>query len=1711
MSKIVRSCVNCIWYLKDECKGSSEPCKKWIYKKANCTLCSNLLYCKKLGKDNLNESNVCYNFKKDKKKKKKKKKSILSIQEYNNNNNNDNNNNDNDISSYSNDSDKDDLFSPSDLVESVIESNYDPSVFSLINEGDILKSHNSIQFILDKRFLNIKLWPKQLQIALQFFNSYCPYCSDNNFINNKIEVDTSIGNILDKIIFYYDGVCKKCGKSRYDAIEDKKFNNYNRMIGVAGQRSGKSILTGIFSATILHKYLQIPNPVEMLGLLPNSTLHGTFVGLRYQDAYDNLWEPFYNLITTAPWYVEYHKFLDEEGSRLGKEIFKLRDTFVTYNHKNIGFYPAGPDKRKLRGKCLPGYTLVNTSRGFIRLDDPKKLLGSYTYKGKSSRKIIDYEPQKYKKDVYRVTLENGIELDATYDHRVKVLTNKGKAAWREQQDLIGEYVFCQMGGEFPKELIFNHNIKKHEPAYVKLAKYIADGKIFTRQDISDTIGVVLTGVQWVIHPMLKAGVLNIKYPRTDLCYSLPAEYRINSKFKLKKWIKLRKGYINTNRDKVKLPNRMTPKLARLVGYLIADGWVTLKGNSIEYWTTSKDKCNDFYNCFKIVFGCNPRLASIIDKEKYVNGPGTCYVISFTYGSIIEFLTLIGATGGNAHIKVMPWSILEASRKCVVECVSAMISCDGGIINRSGRVGVYYYSKSYELCKSLQLLIMKLGYVCIRKFSNKGNMVYLTREDSVNFVKKEYTGLDKRDYKKDVTISKTDNPKSYIHHKIPFTNVYISSKINKIYNRNVRDIEDIKNVRFRKYCDKYISFSKVVSIEYIGKMKVYDLTVDSEDSTFAANNVLVHNTRIISALDELGWFFGGSNQVKYNPDEIYAALDNSLMTVLSASNKLLPIFPDMPSAYGFYISSPSSKADKSMRMYKQSKTSTSLYGFHYSTWEINPTITKEDLRDKFREDPVKTERDFGANPPYSLSPYISTPTVLIPVFSKKKNLLKIKSIKTVKDSLGGTLMYPTLEFNKVHTYPAVLSIDCSYNYDSFACSIMHFMDIDDKRVIATSGIIEIIPDTYAISFPKIYEHVITPIIENFNIKVVCLTGDTLLPTIHGLKRLDSLEDFNNSIATSLSTKGLFNNFKYNGIKDIRTIRSVHGFEVKGTADHKVKVLNKNYCIEWKEIKDIKKTDYMLIRTKPLNRTSKLKLFFPSITCNRPQGGGKLPEYPPKTPKVMTVELGFILGSLVSEGCVRDNYINFCNTNKTYINKFIKCFKQVFGVKLKATKRKMYDGIILGRKYKSNYEYIYIVEKRSRVLGSWLNSLGITFKTAPYKYIPWSILEADKDSQLSFMAGFIEGDGCISHNNIQCISSSKELLKQIQILLLTHGIFSYISNRGDIVNINTINSIKLIKLIKPFLGVKHKNFKRKYTTKRDMTAGIPLKPIIDYIISRRIKKGTYKGCVYKTNNNKKVVLSGLYPFTGTYSKYVSKKDLYNGYLDTVLNKLKVLDIELYNNFTNILKSDIGVPSKVKNNFKSGREKVYDITVPKTNEFIANGVLVHNCFDRWQSINLSQQIFQDHKIDAMLYSVKMSDFEDLRSAMYGEECIFPRLESKVDELILLDKEVNALVHNKPVNHLFLQFLMSQDSGRIITKGDDTTDDILRTICLGHAILNDENYNELFYGSGSERSLLYNDINSIIKLSKLSNKGGSILSSSGMNRSAGGIGAVGSRKMPN
>lgn len=97
---------------------------------------------------------------------------------------------------------------------------------------------------------------------------------------------------------------------------------------------------------------------------------------------------------------------------------------------------------------------------------------------------------------------------------------------------------------------------------------------------------------------------------------------------------------------------------------------------------------------------------------------------------------------------------------------------------------------------------------------------------------------------------------------------------------------------------------------------------------------------------------------------------------------------------------------------------------------------------------------------------------------------------------------------------------------------------------------------------------------------CLTGDTLVHTEDGLKRLQNVNGDDSVAAYDESgvfrTKDVTCRFE-KGVKDTIKVTTDRGYEIEGTPEHKVKVLNSEGKMEWKKMGELSEGQYVPLST------------------------------------------------------------------------------------------------------------------------------------------------------------------------------------------------------------------------------------------------------------------------------------------------------------------------------------------------------------------------------------------------------------------------------------------------------------------------------------------------------------------------------------------------------
>jgi hypothetical protein len=243
-------------------------------------------------------------------------------------------------------------------VVSMIEGSYDEDTHSVrdlkIDDRDLPRAHNFFDYCFNHTDKDAKKpFARMMWSGIKLGAEYCPKCSNPKWLKaiTNIPVDYPTKDIQEHIQLLKLGICPKCKGKRSEFIKSGQLNLYSEFDACLGQRGTKSAFTTMFASYYIHCYLKLPKLSQVCDGMDSTTpITATFVGLRFTDAFTLLWTPLMKIIEKSPWFVDYHKMLDYNGAKLGKQLYKKNNLFMRYEHKNMELYPSGPTHRGLRGR-----------------------------------------------------------------------------------------------------------------------------------------------------------------------------------------------------------------------------------------------------------------------------------------------------------------------------------------------------------------------------------------------------------------------------------------------------------------------------------------------------------------------------------------------------------------------------------------------------------------------------------------------------------------------------------------------------------------------------------------------------------------------------------------------------------------------------------------------------------------------------------------------------------------------------------------------------------------------------------------------------------------------------------------------------------------------------------------------------------------------------------------------------------------------------------------------------------------------------------------------------------------------------------------------------------------------------------------------------------------------------------------------------------------
>lgn len=434
---------------------------------------------------------------------------------------------------------------------------------------------------------------------------------------------------------------------------------------------------------------------------------------------------------------------------------------------------------------------------------------------------------------------------------------------------------------------------------------------------------------------------------------------------------------------------------------------------------------------------------------------------------------------------------------------------------------------------------------------------------------------------------------------------------------------------------------------------------------------------------------------------------------------------------------------------------------------------------------------------------------------------------------------------------------------------------------------------------------------------CLTGDTKVYTNKGLIPIKDIPEYSNVLGTYngvtalegikvLSNDGKFHevtNWGKKGTKQIFEVSTKHGHSIKGSANHLVEVLTPTGDRVWKKIKDIKaQEDYLIVNKDAYHKQYQGKVLSMERSYHRTNGYGKN-QYTDQLPRRMKINepIAYLLGYLVTDGWCSDRQCIFYTSdpkNLEQIKSAIRSIGLTYTIRKRETGIKEYKGKQIHTQ-KTPFE----VAVYSKELVELFKQCGLLLVKAPQKRVPEVIFRCPKHIKIEFLRGLYAGDGSISNIGGAYISYSPEMLKDVHSLLNTVGVSA---------------QLRLSQRCVATHGSVHQDF-------LDLFGG----QFIRHKTSHKKWKPTQE---LKRWDEKLPMPSGR-GYNLTVANLFSQNPVISQDVRSHLAKYRQVVRSIFNKGF--------VLSKVEDVKSLGKEMTYDISVADTQNFVANGVVVHNCY--------------------------------------------------------------------------------------------------------------------------------------------------------------------------
>ncbi len=485
---------------------------------------------------------------------------------------------------------------------------------------------------------------------------------------------------------------------------------------------------------------------------------------------------------------------------------------------------------------------------------------------------------------------------------------------------------------------------------------------------------------------------------------------------------------------------------------------------------------------------------------------------------------------------------------------------------------------------------------------------------------------------------------------------------------------------------------------------------------------------------------------------------------------------------------------------------------------------------------------------------------------------------------------------------------------------------------------------------------------------CQAGGVMVFTPLGIRRLDSFATEDHpvgesrpvevQIATETGVETTAHLY-HAGISKTKRVTTRRGYVSEGTLEHRILVVDDSGTLVWRRHDELKVGDWLA-----LQKGQNLWGEDVAIDWTPERSAFKKAVH---LPERMTPELARWLGYMTAEGHTRDaGLIGFTNVEEEIRVDYRRLVNSLFGCETSETPQR--------------------VNFNSTLVLGWLRYLG--WKTGAYnKEIPWSILQSSRESVLEFLAGYFAGDGTVNlRGRLSWTTASERLAEQLQIVLLNLGI---VSRRGMTLQRATrdgekrpywniiisgedadklADQMRILPMRKRLMYEKYKVEHSVSGVRVGWSDFIPntthyWQAISDELQQVMIARSQAAGLGYRQREGAYQVLGPDYTNlhmvrtgTNTCTRGMAAKLLgkLEGYVEPPVGLSALLNpAQFYDEVVSI---------------EDGEADCWDFNVPGSNTFVANGVINHNCDEKFLYVLLT--LSQEQNIKTGRFSMIYAD---------------------------------------------------------------------------------------------------------------------------------------------